>query len=104
PGHLVKWTTHEKALVARQVKCWQDAGDKRVLSRLIIEAQELVLEADRRRPATSIQTGATKHNDTMIADGLANLWLLKDEERKAAVVIEQEPPQEPAPHRRALRA
>jgi hypothetical protein len=92
PGHLIKWTTLEKARVARQVKAWQDAGDQRALSRLIIEAQELVLDADRRRPIGSIHVGAAKKtNDRLMVDGLANQWLIKDEPAAPPPRAEPEP-------------
>ncbi len=84
PGHNVKWTTLEKARVARQVDTFKAAGDKRVLGRLIIEAQELVIESDRRRPVNSIRQGGP-YNDRMMEEGHANEWLLDevDEQRKA---------------------
>ncbi len=84
PGQSVRWTTLEKARVARQVDAFKAAGDKRVLGRLIIEAQELVVEPDRRRPVNSIRQGST-YNDLMIEEGRANAWLLDevDEQRKA---------------------
>ncbi len=84
PGTNVKWTTLEKARVARQVEAFKALGDKRVLGRLIIEAQELVIEPDRRRPVNSIRQGGT-YNDRMIEEGHANAWLLDelDEQKKA---------------------
>lgn len=102
---VVRWTTLEKARIARQVKQWQDAGDKRVLARLIIEAQELVLPVERRRSAGSIGAGAgvAGHNDQMMVDGLKNVWLIKDEpaappavEPELPEVEAQETAQEPA--------
>jgi hypothetical protein len=81
-GKLINWTTLEKARIARQVDAWREAGDTRALSRLIIEAQELVIEPERRRPITSIQVaavnGANSKNERMIAEGRANVWLLTD--------------------------
>jgi hypothetical protein len=87
PGRLIKWTTLEKARVARQVNQWRAAGDTRPLSRLIIEAQELVIERDRRRPIRSIQVAAQPGglNDRMLAEGTANEWLLTDPQAAAAI-------------------
>ena len=82
PGHLVKWTTLEKARVARMVKHWLDAGDTRVLSRLFIEAQELVLDADRRRPVGSLQQATTGGKlQAQYEEGLQNIWLIPEDEK-----------------------
>lgn len=85
-----RWTTLERAKVARKIKQWRDAGDTRSLSRLIIEAQELVIEPDRRRAITSIQSGTTGgKNQQLYEEGLKNIWLLKaDDEAAAAAAAE----------------
>jgi len=73
----VRWTTMEKARIARQVNRWRSEGDTRALSRLVIEAQELVLDIDRRRSIPSIQSGTTGgYLEKLIAHGTANEWLL----------------------------
>jgi len=95
PGHLVKWTTLEKARVARVVKHWRDAGDTRVLSRLFIEAQELVLDAERRRPIPSLQQATTGGKlQAQYDDGLQNIWLIPADEKLPASLTE---PAEAAP-------
>ena len=110
-GGAVRWTTLEKARIARQVDAWRDAGDTRALSRLIIEAQELVIEPGRRRPITSIQVaaanGVRSHNERMLSEGRANVWLLTDKPpqtppiaempAEGAAAAQQEPVDEPAP-------
>jgi len=58
-GGAKRWITREKALLARRILYWQEKGDTRALSRLFIEAQEIELERDRRRPIASIQAGVT---------------------------------------------
>lgn len=84
-GGVIRWTTLEKARVARQVNQWLAAGDTRALSRLIIEAQELVIDRERRRPITSIQQAtSTGRNEEIIAEGTANIWLLQQHEASAA--------------------
>lgn len=92
-GGLVRWTTLEKARIARQIDAWRDAGDTRALSRLIIEAQELVIDPERRRPITSIQVaavnGANSKNERMIAEGRANIWLLSETPSPAPVAEAQ---------------
>jgi hypothetical protein len=62
----------------------------------------LVIPPERRRSAGSIQTGVGKYNDQTLADGLANLWLVEQEEQaKTSPAAEPEAPaqeaaQEPA--------
>lgn len=72
-----KWTTLEKAKLARMVHYFKDHGVASPLSRLFIEAQELVLPADRRHSIASIQVGQ-KRLPSILAEGERNLWLLKD--------------------------
>jgi hypothetical protein len=86
PGSVIRWTAMEKARVARWIKQQRDAGDTRALSRLIIEAQEVVLDVDRRRPIASIQAGGAAGsedrdglNGRMYQEGLTKLWLLPAE-------------------------
>jgi hypothetical protein len=90
PGRAVRWTTREKALVARQITKMREAGDERALSRLLIEAQDVVLPEDRRRPVASIQAGVGANNDKTLAEGMQNIWLLEPEAPTA-------PPTPPAP-------
>lgn len=74
----VRWITREKALLARRVLYWQKQGDTRALSRLIIEAQELEIERDRRRTPASIQTSTTGgHNAKMIEEGARHIWQIE---------------------------
>jgi hypothetical protein len=83
----IRWTTLEKARIARQVNQWKAAGDTRAVSRLIIEAQELVIERDRRRSIVSIQSCSAPGglNEQMLAEGTANEWLLTDPQAAAAI-------------------
>ncbi|HKX40904.1 MAG TPA: hypothetical protein VJO99_07085 [Burkholderiaceae bacterium] len=75
---LVRWTGREWALIARRVKHWQDKGDTRTLSRLVIEAQEVEFERDRRRPVASIQQSTTGGKlERLIADGLKAGWQIE---------------------------
>jgi hypothetical protein len=89
-GTAVRWTTLEKARIARQVNQWRAAGDMRALTRLIIEAQEIVIEHDRRRPIASIQTCAGAKISRLLEEGTHNEWLLVNEEAAAAQKAAQE--------------
>jgi hypothetical protein len=87
PGSNVMWTKMEWARIARWVAQRRDEGDTRALSRLIIEAQEVVLDVDRRRPVTSIQAGGSAGsedregiNGRMYQEGLTKIWLLPADE------------------------
>jgi hypothetical protein len=74
-----RWTTREWALIARMVKWFQTHGVKLSLSRLVIEAQELVLEHDRRRSIGGIQMGVTGGRlEKQIAVGMQNIYLVTD--------------------------
>lgn len=76
------WTTHEWALIAREVKRLQDAGDGRLLAHLTIEAQEHVLEPARWRSRAGIMSAGKPRNGelmTGLARGHENIWTLKDE-------------------------
>jgi hypothetical protein len=84
-GSPIRWTTAEKARIARQVDRWREAGDLRATSRLIIEAQELVIDVDRRRPTSSIQAGLGRKNDLLLAEGRANAWTLPNDEVQSEV-------------------
>lgn len=96
PAHPVKWTTREKALIARQVDTWRKAGDKRKLSRLVIEAQEVVLPRDRRRSIVGIQVATAKGiMARLIDEGRQNQWLLDQHPAEAAPEAEQQQPAEP---------
>lgn len=75
----IRWTGREKALIARRVSYWLEHGDTRVLSRLIVEAQEIELEPDRRRSIPSIQSGTTGgHNKKTIEEGLRLVWQIEN--------------------------
>jgi hypothetical protein len=72
-----RWTTLEWALIARMVKWFKTHGVSLPLSRLVIEAQELVLDADRRRSIPGIQ--ASVAGDRLvksIAEATGNIYLV----------------------------
>lgn len=72
-----RWTTLEKAKLVRMVEYFQSHGVKSALSRLVIEAQELVMPADRRHNIKGIQASvSTGQLERVIAEGKQNLWLL----------------------------
>ena len=74
-----KWTEREWALIARMVKWFKVNGAQQVLSRLVIEAQELVLPADRRRSLPGIQASvAGGRLEKNMAKGTANIFLVTD--------------------------
>jgi hypothetical protein len=74
-----KWTTREWALIARMVKWFQTHGVTLALSRLVIEAQELVLDADRRRSLPGIQASIGNGRlERAIAVGMQNAYLVTD--------------------------
>lgn len=76
---MVRWTTLERAKIVRMVKWFQEHGVKSSLGRMMVEAQELVLPADRRRAVAGLmQANHGGQNTRTFADGEANLWLLKD--------------------------
>lgn len=55
PGSLIKWTEREKLLLGRRVLYWRNTmSDTRPTARLFIEAQEIELPRDRRRPLDSL--------------------------------------------------
>lgn len=72
-----RWTTLDKAKLARMIVWFQDHGVTAALSRMFIEAQELVLPREHRMSVRSIGVG-TKRLPLYFAEGKANLWLLKD--------------------------
>lgn len=72
-----RWTTLEKAKLVRMVEYFQSHGVKSALSRLVIEAQELVMPADRRHNIKGIQASvSTGGLEKLMAEGRNNLWLL----------------------------
>lgn len=78
-GGNVRWTTLEKAKIVRMVKWFEEHGVKTSLGRMMVEAQELVLPADRRRAVGGIMQGNHGgQNKRAYEDGANNLWLLKD--------------------------
>lgn len=78
PGNF-RWTTVEKAKIARMVSWFKEHGVTSSLGRMMVEAQELVLPADRRRAVAGLMQGNhTGSNQRAYDDGVNNLWLLKD--------------------------
>lgn len=74
-----RWTTLEKAKIARMVSWFKEHGVTSSLGRMMVEAQELVLPADRRRAVAGLMQGNhTGANQRAYDDGINNLWLLKD--------------------------
>jgi len=75
----VRWTTLEKAKIVRMVQWFQEHGVKTSLGRMMVEAQELVLPADRRRAVAGLmQANHGGQNTRTFEEGKNNLWLLKD--------------------------
>lgn len=72
-----KWTTLDKAKIARMVVWFQEHGVTSALSRMFIEAQELVLPAEHRMSIGSIGAGSARL-PRYFEEGKNNIWLLKD--------------------------
>jgi len=74
-----RWTTKEWALIARMVNWFRTHGVPHATSRLVIEAQELVLERDRRRSLGGIQASVNGGRlEKNLAEAQNNIWLVKD--------------------------
>lgn len=88
-GGVVRWTTRELALLAREI---DTMGAERPLHRRVIEAQDKVLPAGRRRPHESIEKasypsarpGAQLH--VIIQRGRENIWTLPEVAKQEPVV------------------
>lgn len=76
----IRWNDREKALLARRVLYWQQQGNKRPLSRLYIEAQEIELPPERRRSRGGLYqangANAAPSLSDYLAQGKAHLGLI----------------------------
>jgi hypothetical protein len=100
---LLRWTQREKALLARMVQHYRQFGVRASLYLMFAAAQELVIPVDRRRSMTSLRrdavgrrTGDKARLQTILDEGLAALWTVKDIPFDPPYPPGQKPPADPA--------